>query len=183
MAFLGDSITAGIHLSADEAFPALVERAIAARGRPLAVINAGVSGDTTAGGLRRVDWLLKQKPDLVVVELGGNDGLRGVKLETIEQNLRGILGKIKDAGATALLLGMRLPPSQGEQYTEQFAAIYPKLSRELDVAFVPFFMEGVAGVAELNLPDQLHPNADGHKKLADTLTEPVLALLFPTFGG
>jgi acyl-CoA thioesterase I len=173
VAFLGDSISAGLHLPADQAFPALLARRLRAQRQAFELINAGVSGDTTAGGLRRVDWLLKQQPDVVVVELGANDGLRGVPLAAIEHNLRGILEKVRAAGATPLLLAMRLPPSYGREYVAGFEAIYPRVARELDLAVVPFFMKGVAGVAELNLEDGLHPTAEGHERLADNV-EPAL---------
>ena len=172
MVFLGDSISAGLHLSAEEAFPALLERKLG-----FELVNAGVSGDTTAGGLRRVDWLLKQAPALVVIELGGNDGMRGQPIASIEQNLRTIIEKVRASGAKVLLLGMRIPSSYGREYSAEFEAIYPRLARELDLAFVPFFMEGVAGVPEQNLPDGLHPTAAGHEKLAQALTEPLRKLL------
>ena len=175
--FLGDSITAGFELPAAEAFPALLEARLAARGVTIRQVNAGVSGDTSAGGLRRVDWLLKQRPDVVVVELGGNDGLRGAPIEGIEQNLRTIVEKVRAAGAVPLLLGMRLPPSHGQAYTDGFAALYPRLAEALSVPFVPFFMADVAGVRELNLPDGIHPTARGHVRLAERLEEPLRALL------
>jgi acyl-CoA thioesterase-1 len=177
VAFLGDSISAGLHLSADQAFPAVLQRDLAARGVRFQLLNAGVSGDTTAGGLRRVDWILKQSPAIVVIELGGNDGLRGLPVESIEQNLRAIVQKVRARGASALLLGMRLPPSYGAPYVEQFEALYPRLARELEVPFVPFFMDGVAGVAAMNLPDGLHPTADGHVRLAAALRQPVEQLI------
>jgi acyl-CoA thioesterase-1 len=173
VAFLGDSISAGLHLAEDQAFPALLARRLRAQPHAFHLINAGVSGDTTAGGLRRVDWILKQRPDVVVVELGANDGLRGVPLETIERNLQAILEKVRDAGAIPLLLGMRLPPSYGAEYTAGFEAIYSRVARELGVAHVPFFMQGVAGVSALNLEDGLHPTASGHEQLA-TNVEPAL---------
>jgi acyl-CoA thioesterase-1 len=179
--FLGDSIAAGAHLAADQAFPAVLQQKLAAEGAPFQLSNAGVTGDTSAGGLRRVDWILNQKPApaLVVVELGGNDGLRGVPVDSIEQNLRSILVKIKAHGAKALLLGMRLPPSIGADYAREFEAIYPRIAGELEVAYVPFFMEGVAGVADLNLADGLHPTPQGHARIADTLREPLRKLLQP----
>jgi len=173
VAFLGDSISAGLHLAEDQAFPALLARRLSAPPHAFQLINAGVSGDTTAGGLRRADWILKQRPDVVVVELGANDGLRGVPLDAIERNLRGILEKVRGAGATPLLLGIRLPPSYGADYVTGFEAIYPRVARELGVAHVPFFMEGVAGVPELNLEDGLHPTAAGHERLAANV-EPAL---------
>jgi acyl-CoA thioesterase-1 len=173
VAFLGDSIAAGLHLPAGEAFPAILERRLRAQGHGFRLINAGVSGDTTAGGLRRVDWILKQHPAVVVIELGSNDGLRGVKLELIEHNLRAIADKVRAAGARPLLLGVRLPPSYGADYTSAFDAIYPRLAAELALPFVPYFMQGVAGVATQNLQDGLHPTPQGHARLADNVA-PVL---------
>jgi acyl-CoA thioesterase-1 len=171
--FLGDSLSAGAHLPAAQAFPAVLQRKLQAEGVAFELANAGVTGDTSAGGLRRVDWILRQNPALVVVELGANDGLRGVPVASIEQNLRSILAKIKAQGARAMLLGMRLPPSIGADYARAFEEIYPRLAAELGVAYVPFFMQGVAGVPELNLPDGLHPTAQGHERIADTLREPL----------
>jgi acyl-CoA thioesterase-1 len=169
VAFLGDSISAGLNLPAEEAFPLVLAERLRTQGAPFVPINAGVSGDTTAGGLRRIAFLLKQRPAVVVVELGANDGLRGVPLASIEANLRAILEQIRNSGAVPLLLGMRLPPSYGSEYAEGFAAIYPRLAAELEVRFVPFFMEGVAGVPELNQEDALHPTAAGQRRLADNV--------------
>ena len=170
--FLGDSISAGLHLAAEQAFPALLARKLRFQ-----LVNAGVSGDTTAGGLRRVDWLLKQSHALVVVELGGNDGMRGQPIAGIEQNLREIIQKVRASGAKVLLLGMRIPSSYGPEYAAEFEALYPRLARELDIPFVPFFMEGVAGVPEQNLPDGIHPTASGHEKLAQALVAPLEKLI------
>jgi acyl-CoA thioesterase-1 len=177
VAFLGDSISAGLHLAADEAFPARVHDKLAAHGVHFRLLNAGLSGDTSAGGLRRVDWILKQSPVLVVIELGGNDGLRGVPIASIEANLRGIITKVREHGVRVLLLGMRIPPSYGAEYTQSFADMYPRLAAELGVPLVPYFMEGVAGVPELNLEDGLHPTARGHEKLAETVAPRVAQLL------
>lgn len=177
VAFLGDSISAGLHLPAEQAFPALLQKRLAARGQPFELLNGGVSGDTSAGGLRRVDWLLKQSPKLVVIELGANDGMRGVPPADIEANLRAIVEKVQNAHAQVLLLGMRIPPSYGKEYVAELEAIYPRLAEQLHLPFVPFFMEGVAGRPELNLPDGLHPTPAGHVKLAQTLEEPLLKLL------
>jgi len=163
--FLGDSITAGLHLPAHAAFPAVLQRDLARAGHPFRFVNAGVSGDTSSGGLRRVNWLLEQKPDVVVVELGGNDGLRGLPIETIEANLRGIVERARDAGARVLLLGMRLPTSYGA-YAAEFDALYARVVAETGAAFVPYFMEKVGGVREMMLPDDLHPSAAGHEVLA-----------------
>jgi acyl-CoA thioesterase-1 len=178
--FLGDSVSAGIHLAEDEAFPAVLQRKLAARGAPFQLINAGVSGDTTAGGVRRVDWLLKQKPDIVVVELGANDAMRGVAPAEVEKNLRMILEKISAAGAEALLLGMRIPSSYGAEHSEAFAAAYERIADDLDVAFVPFFMNGVAGVAALNLEDGIHPTPEGHVRLAANVEDALLELVKET---
>ncbi len=177
VAFLGDSITAGLHLARDEAFPAVLQRDLAADGTPFRLVNAGVSGDTTAGGLSRVDWVLGQEPDVVVIGLGGNDGLRGVPLETVEKNLRAIIAKVSAAGATPLLLGYRIPTNYGPQYAGGFDELYPRLADELGVAFVPYFMRDVAGVASLNLPDGIHPTPKGHEIVAGNVADALAALL------
>ena len=173
VAFLGDSISAGLHLPSDQAFPAVLQRTLAARGKPFELLNAGVSGDTTAGGLRRVDWILKQKPALVVVELGANDGMRGMPVAEIEQNLRAIVERIREHGAAVLLLGMRIPQSYGRSYVEAFDAIYPRIAKELKVDFVPFFMQTVATDPKMNLPDGIHPTQQGHERLAETVAGPL----------
>jgi len=174
--FLGDSIAAGLHLARDRAFPAVLQRRLVAKGLPFRLVNAGVSGNTTAGGLARLDWLLDQKPAIVVVELGGNDGLRGAPLDTVEKNLQAIVRRSVDAGARVLLLGVVLPPNYGTEYANGFAAIYERLANSSGVAYVPFFMKGVGGVPDLNLPDGLHPTEEGHEKLADNV-EPALERL------
>jgi len=176
--FLGDSLTAGYGLSEKQAFPSLVGETLRAEGRPIRAVNAGVSGDTTAGGLRRLDWVLSQRPEVLVVGLGANDGLRGQLLEEAERNLRRIVERARDAGARVLLLGMRLPPSYGPLYSRDFDALYPRLADELDVPLVPFLLEGVAGRPELNLDDGLHPNAQGQRVLAENML-PHLRRLLP----
>jgi acyl-CoA thioesterase I len=168
--FLGDSLTAGLGLDEGQAYPARVAERLAARGTPIRAINAGVSGDTTAGGLARIDWLLRQHPDMIVVGLGGNDGLRGLPLEAIEKNLREILRRSRAAGAQVLLLGMKIPPNYGPEYTGAFEAMYPRLAQEVDVPLVPFLLEGVGGIARLNQDDGIHPTAEGQEKVADTVT-------------
>ncbi len=167
--FLGDSLTAGLGVAQAEAFPAIIERALRDSGTAIRAINAGVSGDTTAGGLSRLDWLLSQKPDVIVIALGGNDGLRGIDVRATEDNLRQIITQAKAAGARVLLVGMMMPPNYGPQYTQQFADIFPKLATELDVPLVPFLLEGVGGVEELNQPDGIHPTAAGHEKIAQVV--------------
>ncbi len=169
VAFLGDSISAGLHLPEDEAFPAVLQRTLLERGLPFRLINAGVSGDSTSGGLARTDWVLSQAPDILVVELGGNDGMLGISLETMSANLHGIIGKARAANCPVLLLGVRVPPSIGVEYSEQVAELYPDLAEQYDLAFVPFFMEGVGGVKEFTLPDGIHPNARGQQRLAQNV--------------
>ena len=174
--FLGDSLTAGFGLAAEEAFPALVAATLAGRGTPIRAINAGVSGDTTAGGLRRLDWALKSRPEVVVVALGANDGLRGQPLESIEANLNAIVEKARAAGARVLLAGMLMPPNYGGEYASGFAAIFPRVAKQQGVPLVPFLLEGVAGHPELNQPDGIHPTAEGQRIVARNV-EPYLAEL------
>ena len=164
--FLGDSLTAGHGLSVDQAFPALVAKSLRERGRPIRVVNAGVSGDTTAGGLDRLGYLLEQKPEILVVGLGVNDAFRGQPVDRIEANLRAIAAKAKSAGARVLLLGMRVPTNYGPEYTEAFAAIYPRVATSEKVDLMPFLLDGVGGHPELNLDDGIHPNQEGQRLVA-----------------
>lgn len=175
--FLGDSLSAGLGLSEDQAFPALVGVALRARGWAVEVVNAGVSGDTTAGGRSRIDWVLRQNPDILVLELGGNDGLRGLPPERTEENLRRMIEKCREAEVRVLLLGMRLPPNYGPEYVSAFEAIYPRLAGQTGVAYVPFFLQEVAGRPELNQPDGIHPNAEGHRLAAEALVPVVEGLV------
>jgi acyl-CoA thioesterase-1 len=175
--FLGDSLTAGYGLSVEEAFPSLVEKRLAAAGLPVRMINAGVSGDTSAGGLARLDWLLAQKPAILFVCLGGNDGLRGLPLESTEANLRAIVERARGAGVTVVLAGMQMPPNYGPEYTTGFRALFPRLAKEHDLTFVPFLLEGVAARAELNQRDGIHPNAEGQKIVARTVAEAIEPLV------
>jgi acyl-CoA thioesterase I len=163
--FLGDSLTAGLGLDEDEAYPAILERELRQEGVAAQVINAGVSGDTTAGGLSRLGWLLGQHPDLVVVGLGANDGMRALPVAETEKNLREIVRRARAAGAGVLLLGMRIPPNYGP-YADEFAALYPRLAKELDVPLVPFLLDGVGGVRSLNQADGIHPTAEGQEIVA-----------------
>lgn len=175
--FLGDSLTAGYGLAEDQAFPAVLGRSLAQRGNPVRVVNAGVSGDTSAGGLRRLPWLLAQHPDVVVVALGANDGLRGLPVETTRDNLRAIVADAQRAGARVLLLGMRLPPNLGRDYVRGFEELYPEVARSTGADLVPFFLEGVGGVAALNQEDGIHPTAEGQEKVAATVLPALLPLL------
>ena len=164
--FLGDSLTAGLGVPEEKAFPALLETSLHTEDGAVHIINAGVSGDTTAGGLSRVHWLLRQEPDLLVVELGGNDALRGQPLEGIEENLRRLIRESQDRNVPVLLLGMQAPPSYGPDYANGFAEIYPRIARDLGVALVPSFLRKVGGRASLNLIDGIHPSEKGHELLA-----------------
>ena len=166
---LGDSLAAGLHLPASEAWPAVLANLLSQEGLGIDLVNAGVSGDTTAGGLARMDWLLHQDPDLMIVELGGNDGLRGVALEAIETNLRAILTKLNKKDVDAVLLGMKLPTNYGAEYTAGFEQLFARIAEDTGTPFVPFFLEGVAMDPALNLPDGLHPNTAGHRILAENV--------------
>lgn len=166
---LGDSLTAGLGVPPKAAFPAQLEARLRAQGQPVRVVNQGVSGDTTAGGLGRVDRALADKPDLVILELGANDALRGVQPSVVRANLDAIIAKISATGARLLLTGMRAPPNWGEDYRIAFDRIYPDLARSRGVPLYPFFLAGVQGGArdaELNQPDRLHPNERGVRVLA-----------------
>jgi acyl-CoA thioesterase-1 len=171
--FFGDSITAGYGLTEEEAFPAVIQEKIDSLGLNYNVVNSGLSGETTAGGLRRIDWVLQQHVDLFVLELGGNDGLRGIDPESSKQNLQGIIDKVEDVypNAKILLTGMEAPPNMGQTYTGRFREIYAELHSENDVEFMPFILETVAGDPKLNQPDGIHPTAEGHRLVADDLWE------------
>lgn len=167
--FLGDSLTAGLGLPLEQSFPSLIEARLQAERRPWKVVNAGVSGDTTAGGLARLDWIYRQKVDVLVVALGANDGLRGLPAVQTEKNLRGILQRARREGSRVLLAGIRLPDNFGPRAQARFAAIYPRLAAEFRVPLVPFLLEGVAMEPGLNQPDGIHPNAEGARRVADHL--------------
>ena len=166
---LGDSITSGLGVAADEAYPALLEVRLRRDGYAFRVVNAGVSGDTTAGGLRRVDWVLRAQPEIVIVALGANDGLRGQPPQTTRANLEAIVMRLQTAGTRVLLAGMRMPPNYGETFTRQFEAVFPAVARRANVALIPFLLDGVAADPTLNQADGLHPNAAGHRVIADRL--------------
>jgi acyl-CoA thioesterase I len=176
---LGDSLTAGLGVAADEAFPARLEARLTTEGYAYRVVNAGVSGDTTAGGLRRVDWVLRARPDVVIVALGANDGLRGQDPRAMRANLDEIVARLLAAGARVLLVGMRLPPNYGGDYTKEFEAVFPAVARRAKVALVPFLLDGVAGVPRLNQADGIHPTAAGQQAIADHLWPYLRPLLRP----
>ncbi len=169
--FFGDSLTAGYGLGRDEAFPARVREYASLEGFAVDVINAGVSGDTTAGGLRRLDWVTKERPDVFVLALGANDGLRGLDVGNMRSNLSEIVHRVqrKFPGVPILLLPMELPPTFGKEYAQSFRNVYTEVAQERSTHLGPFLLETVAGRSELNLPDGLHPNARGHELVAQTV--------------
>ena len=164
---LGDSITAGLGVSPDEAYPALLDARLAHEGYDYHVVNAGVSGDTSAGGLRRVDRVLRLSPEIVIVALGANDGLRGLPSTMMRDNLLAIIQRARRAGVRVLLAGMRVPPNYGADFTRDFEKVFPDLARTTKVPLVPFLLEGVAGESRLNLADGIHPNAEGQRRVAE----------------
>ncbi len=176
---LGDSLAAGYGVDPSEGFPALIQKKVEQAGLPFLVVNGGVSGDTTAGGVRRLDWLLRRPVDVLLVELGGNDGLRGLPVEATRSNLTSIITRTRSKypEVEVVVAGMQMPPNLGEDYTTRFQAIFPEVAREQKATLMPFLLEGVGGVPELNLPDLIHPTAQGHAIIASNLwlvLEPVL---------
>lgn len=170
--FYGDSLTAGYGLNDPtvSAFPALIQEKIDAAGLSYRVVNAGLSGETSAGGLRRINWVLRQPVDIFVLELGANDGLRGLPLEVLQENLQGIMDRVKakNPDVKLVIAGMRMPPSMGE-YAAQFDALFAPLADANDATLIPFLLEDVGAVPEMNLPDGIHPNIPGHQRVAETV--------------
>jgi acyl-CoA thioesterase-1 len=177
--FFGDSITAGSGLDPDEAYPALIQQKLDAGGRPWRVVNAGLSGETTAGGLRRLDWILRQRVDIFVIELGGNDGLRGIDPATSRANLEAMIKRVRERypDVKVVLAGMQMPTNMGPEYTSQFATMYPDVAKKTQVTLIPFLLEGVGGVPSLNQADGIHPTAPGHKIVAETVWRTLQPLL------
>lgn len=170
--FFGNSITAGYQLNPDDAFPAIIQTFLDSLGySQYQTVNAGISGETSGDGASRIDWLLKQPVDVFVLELGGNDGLRGMELDETEENLRTILQKVRTAYPRAHLIvsGMEIPPNMGPAYTSQFRELFPGLAKEFDATLIPFLLEGVAGEPDLNLDDGIHPTEEGHEIVAATI--------------
>ena len=180
--FYGDSLTAGYLLDdpATQSFPALIQEKIKAAGYHYAVVNAGLSGDTTAGGLSRIGWVLRQPVDILFLELGGNDGLRGLPIDEAKRNLQGIIDKTraKYPGARVVIAGMQIPPNFGPEYVERFKAMYGELAQaNAGATLLPFLLDGVGGDESLNQKDQIHPTAEGHRKIAEGIwpvLEPLL---------
>ncbi len=169
--FLGTSLTAGLGLPSDQAYPALIQSKIDSAGMDFRVLNAGVSGQTSAGGLRWIDWLLRQPVAVVVIELGANDMLRGQDVDAMRANLQEIIERTRAAQPEAriVIAGLQAPPNLGEPYTSEFAQTYIELARENDVALIPFLLDGVAAVSGLNQPDGIHPNAEGQMIVAENV--------------
>ncbi len=169
--FFGNSLTAGYGIDPEDAFPGLVQARLDSLGKEFKVINGGLSGETTAGGLSRLDWFLEEEPYIFVLELGGNDGLRGILPSESKNNLLAIIDKVKSKypNTKIILAGMQIPPNMGQEYTDEFKAIYPAVAAEKNVTLIPFLLEGVAGNPELNLPDGIHPTEEGHKIVFGTV--------------
>lgn len=171
--FFGNSLTAGYGIEQDLAFPGLTQDRLDSLGKNYKVINGGLSGETTAGGLSRLDWFLEDQPDIFVLELGGNDGLRGIQLSETKKNLLAIIDKVqsKYPETKIILAGMQIPPNMGPEYSEEFSQIYPSVAEEKNVKLIPFLLENVGGIKELNLPDGIHPTEEGHKIVFENVWE------------
>jgi len=176
---VGDSLAAGAGIDLDEAFPALLQKEIEKRNWNFTVVNAGVSGDTSAGGLRRLDWLLRQRVDVLLLELGGNDGLRGIPPAATKTNLQAMIDRTREKypQARVVILGMKMPPNMGAEYQAQFENIFPDLAKKNQAPLVPFLLEGVGGKPELNRPDRIHPTPEGHRILATNVWKVLEPLL------
>ena len=169
--FFGDSLTAGYGIELEEAFPALIQKRLDSLGKSYTVINSGISGETTSGGLNRINWVLNQNVDIFILELGANDGLRGIALDKTRENLQNIIDEVKQKNpATKIILaGMQIPPNMGPEYTSEFRKIFPELAEQNQVPLIPFLLDGVAGIPELNLEDGIHPTPAGHKILRENV--------------
>lgn len=177
--FFGNSLTAGYGLSPEQAFPALIQKKIDSLDLPYTIVNAGVSGETSSGGLTRIDWILQQPVDIFVLELGANDGLRGIPLSATRRNLQEIIDKVKAKYPDAKLLfaGMQIPPNMGQGYATEFRNMFRELAEKNSMALIPFLLEGVGGEPELNQPDGIHPTAEGHRIVAENVWKELAKLL------
>jgi acyl-CoA thioesterase I len=173
----GNSLTAGLGVSPDQSYPAYLQRKLDAAGYAYRVVNAGVSGDTTAGGLRRVSWALNSKPAIVILELGGNDGLRGLSLKETKANLERIIQQFQRASVTVVLAGMKLPPNYGEDYTAGFEALYQAVATQYHLTLIPFFLDGVAASSSLNQADGIHPTGEGYRVIVEKVFPTLETLL------
>lgn len=177
--FFGDSITAGYGIEQDQAFPALIQHKIDSLGWEFSVRNGGLSGETSAGGVQRIDWMLQNDTDVFILELGGNDGLRGIDPKSTKQNLQKIIDKVKEKypEAAIILAGMQVPPNLGADYTRQFKNIYPELAQSNDITLIPGLLQEVGGKSDLMQADGLHPTGKGHKRMADTIWKTLKPIL------
>lgn len=177
--FFGDSLTAGYGLSPEEAFPALVEKTLNKNGKQAKVVNAGLSGETSAGGVSRIDWILKQPVDIFILELGANDGLRGLPVDQTAKNLQLIIDKVKakNPKVKVVIAGMMVPPNLGADYTSKFQKIFPELAKKNNATLIPFLLQNVAGNEKLNLSDGIHPNPEGHKIVAENVLKAISPLI------
>jgi acyl-CoA thioesterase-1 len=173
----GDSLTAGLGVAADETYPAELQRRLDALGFRYRVINAGVSGETTAGGLRRVPWVLRSNPEIVILELGANDGLRGLRVNETQANLEQIIQQLQQSGVQVILAGMKLPPNYGKDYLSGFERIYPELAARYRLPLIPFFLEGVAASDSFNQADGIHPTARGYRMIVETMLRTIQPVL------
>lgn len=173
----GDSLTAGLGVSRDQSYPGQLEKKIQALGYQYQVINAGVSGETTAGGVRRTEWILKSQPDFVILELGANDALRGQPLQQSYSNLETIITRLQEEGVDVILAGMKIPLNYGESYTREFEKMFPRLAAQLQIPLIPFFLKGVAAQRELNQGDGIHPTAEGYAIVVENVWEILKPLL------
>ena len=173
----GNSLTSGLGVPQDQSYPAHLQRTLDAAGYAYRVVNAGVSGDTTAGGIRRVSWVLNSTPAIVILELGGNDGLRGLSLHETQANLERIIQQLQQASVTVVLAGMKLPPNYGQDYTAGFEALYQAIAQRYHLTRIPFFLDGVAGSSSLNQADGIHPTGEGYRLIVEKVfpaLEPLL---------
>lgn len=175
--FLGDSLTEGYQLTKEEAYPALIETELKKKDPSIKVINGGVSGATSASGLKRMDWYLKAKPDLMLLALGANDGLRGLSVAQTEKNLSDVVEKAHERGITVIIAGMKMPTNMGEKYRKEFEGVFERVAKKYKLKLIPFLLEGVGGNPKLNLPDGIHPNPEGHKIMAKTVLKTLEPLL------
>lgn len=177
--FFGDSITAGLGVEREQAFPAIIQEKLDSAGYNYEVINSGLSGETSAGGVRRIDWVLQRKVDIMVLELGGNDGLRGIEVASTKENLQQIIDKAyaKNPDMNIIIAGMQVPPNLGSDYAQEFRSIFPELAEENDLPIIPFILDGVGGDSELNQADGIHPNAAGHQIVAGNVWEVLKGVL------
>lgn len=174
---MGDSLTEGYHLAKEEAYPWLIEQELKKSMPDVKVINGGVSGSTSASASKRLDWYLKAQPDIMVLALGANDGLRGVKTDVLEKNLDEVINKAKAKGIKIILAGMKMPPNYGKEFTARYERVFADLAKKHNLKFIPFILESVAGNPKLNLPDGIHPNPEGHKIMAQTVLKVLRAEL------